>query len=63
MSELPPISIVAPAPRVESAPLEPLIICSMMRSMGPPGASWTIMKLITMMPNSVGTISASRRRT
>ena len=27
----------------------------------PPGAAWITMKLITMIPNSVGMISASRR--
>ena len=31
-------------------------------STGPPGANWTMMKLITMIPNSVGAISSSRRR-
>jgi len=34
------------------------IICST----GPPGAAWMIKKLISKMPNNVGTISSSRRK-
>ncbi len=32
------------------------------RSTGPPGANWTMMKVISMMPTMVGMISSTRRR-
>ena len=38
------------------------VICAIICSTGPPGADWTMTKLITMIPNRVGMISRSRRR-
>jgi hypothetical protein len=37
-------------------------ICDSICSTGPPGAAWMMMKLMTMMPSRVGTISISRRK-
>jgi hypothetical protein len=48
---------VAP-PEAASKPSSLAIICST----GPPGAAWMMMKLISRMPNRVGTISSRRRR-
>ncbi len=51
----------APPPtRAVASPAVPLIrarVCST----GPPGAAWMMTKFTSMIPNSVGTISSSRR--
>jgi hypothetical protein len=53
---LPPAVTLAVAPML--MPVDWAMICST----GPPGANWTRMKLMTMMPNRVGTMSSRRRR-
>ena len=36
--------------------------CAITRSIGPPGANWTMAKLITMIPNRVGKMRRMRFR-
>ena len=51
-----PVRVTRP---VMSAPTP--VSCEMICSTGPPGATWMITKLITMIANSVGIISSSLR--
>jgi len=54
---------VSPPPLMPAvADICPAVTLAMICSMGPPGANCTMVKLMRMMPRSVGTISAIRRR-
>ena len=60
------VEVVSPSPwpplmRAVADTSVPLI-WAMMRSTGPPGANWTMAKLMSMIPNRVGTIRSRRLR-